>query len=712
MPRAPFAPILAATTALIAPLGAQSAIDTAMRVNATVTTVPPTIAFSWPASATAASYLVYRRAAGSALWDPAITGPGGGAATSWTDTAATVGERYEYRFLEIGGVAARTMVTAGIEAALLEDRGKLILIVDASKAFALAARIDRLVEDLIGDGWQVLRHDVAPTESVANVKALIVADHAADPTNVKAVFLLGHVPVPYSGNIAPDGHSNHRGAWAADGYYGEIDGTWTDTTVNVTTASRTANHNVPGDGKFDQSNLPSDVDLMVGRVDLANMPAFAASEEALLQAYLDKDHDYRHKVFAVDQRAIVDDHFGYFGGEAFAATGWRNFSALVGTANVTAADYFTTLNTTSGGGYVWSYGCGGGSYTSASGIGNTTDFTTSTNRSVFTVLFGSYFGDWDATNDFLRAPLCSGWTLSDAWAGRPHWSFHPMGLGESLGYCTRLSQNDTYAGGFGVRSIHVALMGDPTLRQHVIAPAANVVLTAAGPQVDVSWAASPDSVAGYHVYRSVLPAGPFTRVTSGAVTGTTFSDASPLVGHATYMVRALRLEIVPTGSSWNLSQGVFASICLPQLQASHTGYGQGCSASGTPPVLALAASPVPIATPTTGTLVTYTATEIPENGPGSGNHDGFVIISLAGDMPGTSLTPFGAPGCAAYLASLDLWLPFSGAASTQTVQFQVPAGAPCGLPIYAGAVAFVPPSGQNTLGAVTSNGIRSVVGTF
>ncbi|MCA8952809.1 MAG: fibronectin type III domain-containing protein [Planctomycetes bacterium] len=720
MPRLPLChPALAvlASVPFAIPAIAQTAADVALQVEATAATNPPTLTFSWPASATATSYTVARRPAGDLFWGNQITVPGGGAATSWIDSNVVLGERYEYRFLRLGSTVARGLVTAGVEAAAIEDRGVLVLIVDATQATALAAGIDRLVEDMNGDGWRVLRHDVQPTDPVTSVKATILADYNADPTNVRAVFLLGHVPVPYSGNIAPDGHSNHIGAWAADVYYGEVDGVWTDSTVNNSSASRTENRNVPGDGKFDQSVVPNNVELMVGRVDLANMPAFAASETQLLQQYLDKDHDYRHKVFAADQRAVIDDNFGYFSGEAFAASGWRAFSALVGTANVVAGDYFTTLNTTSGGGHVWSYGCGGGSYTSAGGIGTTTDFTTSANRGVFTMLFGSYFGDWDSTNNFLRAPLCSGWTLSNAWAGRPHWSFHPMGLGETLGFCARYSQNDTTAGGFSLRGVHVALMGDPTLRQHVIAPAANVSITGntAGSQATIAWSASPDAAAGYHVYRATTTAGPFVRLTTGPVATTSFVDSSPPLGDVTYAVRALRLETVPTGSYWNLSQSAFASTCLPQVPASHTSFGTGCYQIGSTPAIALSASPPPISTPTTGTLVTYTVDDVPENAPGSGAYNGFVIVSLQGDLPGTSLAAFGAPGCTAYLASLDLWLAFAGSSPTETVQFQVPAGAPCGLPIYAAALAFVQPfsqNGQNAAGIVTSNGVESIVSPY
>jgi len=557
-------------------IDAQTSRQVALEVAAVASTQPLQLAFSWPADATATAYSVSRRAAGAAIWGPQTSVPGGGGATAWTDTTVALGERYEYRFIKAGSPVARGFVTAGVEAAPIHDRGYCVLLVDATVAAALAPRIDRLVLDLVGDGWEVARHDVAPTAAVPAVKALIAAEAAARPGASGTVFLLGRIPVPYSGRINPDGHSNHIGAWAADAYYGELDGVWTDATVNVTSASRTANHNFPGDGKFDQSALPSDVDLAVGRVDLSNMPAFAATEQVLLERYLDKDHDYRHKVFAADPRAVIDDNFGYFGGEAFAASGWRAFSALLGAANVSAGDYFGSLNTTSGGGYVWSYGCGGGSYTSAGGIGNTNDFAASTNRSVFTMLFGSYFGDWDATDNFLRAPLCSGWTLTSAWAGRPHWSFHPMGLGETIGFCARQSQNDTSAGGYGARWVHIALMGDPTLRQHVLAPPQQPVVVDQWPMAALSWTASAEPVAGYHVYRSADPLGPFTRLTAQPVTNLAFVDPSAMTGPSTYMVRAVRLETTPTGSYWNLSQGVFANTCLPARPASHTEYGIGC----------------------------------------------------------------------------------------------------------------------------------------
>lgn len=567
----------------------QSAQQTAVRVSAVATNSPPTITFSWPLDATATSYTVIRRFHGSNNWGASQAVPGGGTATGYVDSTVVVGTRYEYWFSKIGNPSGRGFISTGVDIPPVHSRGKLVLIVDSTKITSLGSRLDRLISDLIGDGWTVLRHDVLPTQAVTAIKALIVANYVADPVNVKSVLLLGRIPVPYSGAIAPDGHPDHAGAWPADVYYGEMNGLWTDSSINTTSATRLENRNVPGDGKFDQSLIPNDIELGVGRVDFANMPAFGASEQTLLQNYLDKNHDYRHKVIVAAEQAVIDDNFGYFGGEAFAATGWRNFSALLGSANVAAADYFTTLNTTTGPGYLWSYGCGGGNYQGAGGIGSTSDFVNSTNRGIFTILFGSYFGDWDSQNNFLRAPLCTGWTLTNFWAGRPHWSVHQMGMGDTIGACARFSQNDTSAGGSSSRFIHIALMGDPSLRQHVIAPPTGLSVVANGSSFTLSWTAPTNPVDGYFVYRSSTPSGPFTLLNPTLVTSLDYTDLTPSTQVHTYMVRATNMAPSSSGTYRNLSQGAFVETC-PVTSALAQSIGTSCGTnpptlSGVPPVI-------------------------------------------------------------------------------------------------------------------------------
>lgn len=540
-----------------ATLGAQTVQNTCVEVSATVSATPPQIVFTWPADATATGYTVYRRAPGATNWGTALATLG--AVATWTDTSVSVGVAYEYRFDKSGSPTGRGYCQAGINVPAVHSRGKVILIVANTVTTYLAAELARLEQDLLGDGWQVLRHDVAPTDSVPSVKALIVSDYNADPANVKAVLLFGPVPVPYSGNQAWDGHTDHQGAWPCDGFYGDIDGTWTDTTVNNTTPARAENDNIPGDGKYDQSIFPSALELAVGRVDLSNMPAFSTSEQDLLKNYLNKNHDFRHKIISCAEQAVIDDNFGYFSGEAFAASGWRNFAPMFGASNSTAADYFTTLNTASGPGYLWSYGCGGGTYTSAGGVGSTTSFTTSTNRNIFTMLFGSYHGDWGAQNNFMRASLCSGWTLTCAWAGRPAWSFWHMALGETIGYSARWSMNDTAPmNSLGARGCHMGLMGDSTLRMHVIAPASNFAGTN-GATIALTWTPSPDAVSGYYIYRASAQNGPYTLLTASAVAGTSYTDSAPLTGTNYYMLRAAALQTSASGTYENLSQGIFAS---------------------------------------------------------------------------------------------------------------------------------------------------------
>lgn len=537
---------------------AQSVSDYAVRCSATVATNPPTLTLSWPADPKATNYAVRRKTRDAVVWATTnVLGPG---ATNYVDTNVVLGGAYEYRITKSAtNYSGEGTIYAGLEVPLVEFRGKVILLVDSTQATPLALELARLEQDLVGDGWTVLRHDVARTAAVTNVKALIVGDYNADPTHVKALFLFGHLPVPYAGIMDPDGHLDHLGAWPADAYYGEMNSPWTDSLVTTTSGSDPRNRNVPGDGKFDQTTLPSDVELQVGRVDLANLPAFPQSETELLRQYLNKDHNFRHRLISAEPRGLIADNLGVYGGEAFAVNGWRNFAPFFGATNSVAGNWFGTL---SGQSYLWGYAGGGGTPTSAAGIGSTGDYATNDPRVVFTMSFGSYFGDWDTQNNFLRAPLGSAtYTLTCAWAGRPYWYFHHMALGETVGFSARVTQNNQrlYSGNAYTHSVHIALMGDPTLRMHSVTPPAALALQP-NPTggVTLSWRASSEAVAGYHVYAATTTAEPFRRLNAELLLATNYTD--PVVSAKVYMVRAVKLEETPSGSYANASQGVFLSF--------------------------------------------------------------------------------------------------------------------------------------------------------
>lgn len=557
-----------------------------VRMWAVAQSSPPSITLNWLTHTNTTGFTVYRKLKGGTSWGSPLATLGA-TATQYVDNSAAVNTSYEYKVVRTTSnlSSGYGYVNAGIEIAMVEDRGRMVLLVDNTMTAALSAQLIQLQQDLEGDGWKVLRHDVSPNASVTSVKALVVADYNAAPSITKAVLILGHVPVPMSGNLAPDGHGDHYGAWSADVYYGEMNGAWTDNSVNSGGASWARNHNVPGDGKFDQTVIPTAVELSVGRVDFNDLPAFSQSATTLLGNYLTKLHQWRIKQFTAQDRAVIDDNFtGY--SEAFSQNGWRGFGPLVHPNNTIAGDYFTALN---GQTHLWSYGCGGGWWNSANGVGNTAQFASSNPQGVFTILFGSYFGDWDYTDDFLRSALASGRTLTNFWAGFPNWYFHHMGLGETIGYATTLTQNNGNGhyepANASPGRVHIALMGDPTLRMHMVAPPTNVQASSAnGISTVVTWSASPEpGLSGYHVYRYNSITQMWERRTTIAVAGLSFTDnTTGLSGQVRYMVRALKLHNGYSGSYFNLSIGAFGQITLNSTVVDCLGVTGGSALPGTP----------------------------------------------------------------------------------------------------------------------------------
>lgn len=541
----------------------------AVEVSAVVSFSPAQIQLVWPGDTNATAYTVFRKGPEGAAWVSLATLPG--SATNFIDDAA-VGSKFEYHIRKTTGrgYSGNGYVLAGVMAPLVESRGKVLLLVDDTHAAALAPELTRLEMDLAGDGWTVARRDVSPTLTPPAVKALIKSEYDVAPTNLNSVLLFGHIAVPRSGDIDPDGHANHRGAWAADTYYADINGVWTDSSVTSTNAERQVNHNVPGDGKFDQGAIPSDLELAVGRVDFFNLTCFAnkspaRSERDLLRQYLNKDHQFRHAITTLPRRGLVCDNFGEADGEAYAADGWRNFAPLFGAQTSVAVPYGAFFPTLVNEGFLWSYGTGGGGYTTANGIGGSDDFALNDIKAAFLMFFGSYFGDWDNESNFLRAALGStSHTLTVSWSGRPHWFYHRIGLGEPIGVSARLSQNNGVGGiyepqDFGLRSVSSALLGDPTLRLHPVIPPSSLNGGQMGVAFALNWNASSDTeIQGYHVYRSTSPRGPFNRLNGSALQSTSYLDLSPQP-NTVYMVRAVKLETSGSGTYFNPSQGIFVT---------------------------------------------------------------------------------------------------------------------------------------------------------
>lgn len=505
-------------------------------------------------------------------WGEAIaTVPAG--TDSYTDTDFEEGAAYEYRFAQKSGtnIIAFGYLYSGLKHEPSFNPGGIILLIDSTFISPLADQFRRLENDLIAEGWEVSVMYAGRGEATADVKLRLIDVAGQMNEKAKAVLILGHVPVPYSGNFSkftiypPDGHAegagNHVGAWAADVYYGDLDGKWTDNTANNTDGRMEFNHNVPGDGKFDQIKIPGTVELAVGRVDFFDMPAFQKSDTSLLSDYLDRNHKWRTAQWKVTERALIDNNFGSFN---IASTGYHNFSTMIEPDSIfDNRDYRTSL---SEGSYLWAFGCGAGSFRSCNGIGRTSDFARSdTLENVFTSLAGSYFGDWDNQNAFLRAPL-GNQALVSFWGGIPKWYLHHMALGMSLAHGVTLSQTNTgfyFTGLFNAsdNSIHIALMGDPSLRMRNLAPLSGLTVESANGNVELSWNAVNDEVDGYFILRRGSDSADFVKVNGLPIQDTVFTDENNWYsGDYEYMVRPVRLETTPSGSYYNYGPGMRSNV--------------------------------------------------------------------------------------------------------------------------------------------------------
>ncbi|MFN0212663.1 MAG: SprB repeat-containing protein [Saprospiraceae bacterium] len=533
-------------------------------IEATVQENPPKVTLNWVLDTANGGYKVWRKAKSDLLWGDsvAVLGPG---STFWVDTTVTMGIGYEYQVIKSlpafpygNGTPnfGAGYVYSGIKVPPTHHRGACLVVVDSTFKYTLATEISRLLTDIEGDGWLVQTRYVDRNDPVPTVKSYIKSWSETNPDKQQSVFLFGRVPVPYSGEIAPDGHHNdHRGAWPRDGYYAELEGVWTDQTVNINSPG-TRHDNVPGDGKFDNNVFPAPLKLQLGRVDFANMTKFPESEEQLLRRYLNKDHAWRTGKMPMVERGLIDNNFQDI--EALGQTGWNNFAAMFGISKVKDLPYRQTLSNQS---FMWSYGCGGGGPESASDISSTTNFTTDSLQTAFTLLFGSYFGDWDYPNAFLRAAIASRTCLASTWANRPNWVFHHMALGESIGYSAKTTMSNTglYTPPYYGIFVHNALLGDPTIRMHVLPPVENLSAHQAGIHVQLSWQ-DPAHALGYFIYKKTATDTAYLLLNQVPITDMTYFDACPDSGLISYMVRSVELRTSASGTYYNLSNGAMVSF--------------------------------------------------------------------------------------------------------------------------------------------------------
>lgn len=562
-------------------LNAQNVKDSSILVSAAPNSNQTGIILTWKTT-DAQLFQIQRKTLNTTLWDNPI-GSVNGSTNTFEDTSAKKGIVYEYRIMKAKGNVVRAVgyVAAGMAIPLTNYKRNILLLVDSSTYNGIDTNTwKQLKNDYYMDGYGVDLKLISEYSKPPAIKSVISGWNSVNRSLNNQVLLIGRVPVPYSGtmlantvDLPPDAHPDHGGAWPTDLYYAEMDGIWNDNGTMVTNVTRDANKNVPGDGKFDPHFIPDDIDIQIGRVDFRMLPSQGKSDIVLVEQYLRKLHNYKSSQFKATERAFISDNFGYLGGEMPMRSGWNNASAIVGMNNITnTGNYFDSTKAKD---WLWANTMGGGSFTNCSGVGSAGQFTDSI-QAVFNVSFGSYFGDWNTSDNFLRSCLASkGTTLTNVWAHRPHWYFHQMALGLQIGHSVITAQNNltdltlssgyigSWGGNYLDRRISMNLMGDPTLRLRYPSMPSNLTATKTNnnTQVSLSWSASNEpGLSGYNIYRTNKKGDVYYGINSTPVTGLSFTDTDPYNGTNYYVVKAVKMENGPCGTYMNSSLGILTEV--------------------------------------------------------------------------------------------------------------------------------------------------------
>lgn len=561
-------------------------------------------------------FTIHRRVFGETEWgDPLIESTGGNT-FYWGDTTVQPGVLYEYA-AHIGewddDGANYGYLTAGIDVDRTEHKGTMILAVAENIIESNESRLQTLLKDLVGDGWKV---DILTTPAftrsslvkegdsdglhgrgyVKTLRNQIRRIYDGNPEEVKMLYILGHAPIPLSGLSVrhPDGHGA-RGIYATDHYYADMDGVWSDIQENTDSDSRAPFHvqNVPGDGLFDMNRLPSRTEIAVGRVDpfdVRNDSWFDRNDThaGRVARFLDKAHKYKnYEPFGLTGAEAYPARLAAqrinLGGQPGATQEATDLVSMFGRDNM--LDWVSTpdlplplppLSSTDGdsqftidNGPLLYYGRNSGS----------TEFPDTGSMAVHQYAMQSWWGDWHDYVVARRATMYEdNMTLTFLYTGR--WGkehlFHPLGAGGTFGEAMQLSSNwefseyltkdepgSVFIMGSEEREFMRALLSDPSLRLFVVPPVRNLEATPVGGAIELSWEAPVEMAefVEYRVYRAEDLMGDFEEIGNG-LTNPSFTDTAAPVGPKIYMVKAIHLTEMGSGSYFNPSQGVFAEVGL------------------------------------------------------------------------------------------------------------------------------------------------------
>lgn len=438
----------------------------------------PQVVLSWQNDTTANRYVIYKRLYETGKFDKIAEVSGG--ANTFSDLDPFYNQITEYKVEKIFSDDGELLSTSAYKALawdvdlVKKDLRLLLIIVDNSLINNIKDKLYTYIEVLEKQGWKAIVRYVPRVEkfnakAVLSNKAMIKSIYESN-NSLESILIIGRVAVPYSGNIAPDGHGDdnplpHKGAYPSDVFYGDLDTRdWTDNEVTNDKSAFPRQHNFINDGKWDDSFIPNRAELAVGRIDFSNLTFFEETESVLINNYLQKNIDYRNGLINAVNDGILYD--GFDSRQAgYAADGWNNLTALFGRDNVVEMPVKNELTQNS---YTMVYANASGAFDNIYDAIYAEDIAKTGYKAIHNMIFGSYNVDWDFENNLLRSVIATKpMALTAVWGTRPFWTYFKLGLGETFGEALISTQNNRseyvypsviYNGG-----VHIALMGDPTL---------------------------------------------------------------------------------------------------------------------------------------------------------------------------------------------------------------------------------------------------------
>ncbi len=555
---------------------------------------------------------------------------------AWIDTAAVLGRYYEYRVNRHSTIPVydHPTITVGRNGVAMDRRGRALILVDNTVSNSIATELEAYKADLIADGWIVTttnapRHmdpaypnpwtgtnwysytnqvSSAMTTNRVNATALksyITNWHNLSPNDTNVIVIVGHVTVPYSGSIAEDGHPEHRGAWPADSWYGDLTGAWLDDQLLLPDGMTNSDGtlvgfvpiavNYPNDGRWNQNTLPLEPDgspgrleLAVGRIDFRMLEDFIQGAEEisnvrddteirLIRQYFNKTAGFRRA-----QLLHKEDFVAFFKDSSFLQTAKtvlrvqkRAWNTEIMNPDRYQEDLFFSgpKNLM---GFIGNYGdydrigVNQGSYQHrvldiAGGLpGNTP-------RGLFQLFRGSYFGEWlNGTSDkqgrsLLRAVLAiPDASLTVTWIDNAVWgTWRPDRFFAGAHYGTALQ--DSFAANAGVSCRTTFILGDPLLRAHPLAPITSLANSKNGTNVTLSWAVNTNATAGYRILRATSTNSASWQVLAEvSATSTNWTHTATNPSTNVYLVKAQALKTTGSGSYTNTSLGTFSQpVMIP-----------------------------------------------------------------------------------------------------------------------------------------------------